>query len=131
MQCFSVPTKIITPPNSERLPGECPSYEGAGITGNVPLKEDDFMTNKATEKENRIWDLSSKVFNYKKTILCYPASSVLSGKQMCTLLVLSGTVWMANSFTYCPRWKSEWAWMRWSEHREELQEGAQRAFAET
>lgn len=63
----------------------------------MPLKEDDFMSNKAMEKENRVWDLSSKVFNSRKTILCYPASSVVSGKQMCTLLVLSGAVWIATA----------------------------------
>lgn len=55
------------------------------------------MSNKATEKENRVWDLSCEVFNSKKTILCYPASSVLSGKQMCTLLVLSGSVGIATA----------------------------------
>lgn len=48
-------------------------------------------------KKTRIWDLSCKVFNSKNTLLCYPASRVLPGKQKYTLLVLSGTVWIATA----------------------------------
>lgn len=69
----------------------------AGIIWNVPLKEDDILSDKVKEKENRIWGLSSKVFNSKKNVLCYPTSSVLSGKQMCTSLVLSRRIWTATA----------------------------------
>lgn len=33
----------------------------------------------------------------KKTGLCYPTSIILSGKQMCALLVLSSAVWIATA----------------------------------